>query len=211
MKIVVCTNDELKEEFLAQGVKEGLVIDWVTSVNEFSQHTDADAYFDLLFDYTPARIQQIKALSNKPVFINAAIIPNDLLPDHIIRINAWRTFLKRTIVEASGVNEDWKDAVVEIFAQLNRTVEWMINEDGFVSTRVISQIINEAYFALAEKVSTKDQIDLAMKLGTNYPYGPFEWSKLIGLRNIYDLLHSLSKKQERYEPAELLKKEALME
>jgi 3-hydroxyacyl-CoA dehydrogenase len=43
-------------------------------------------------------------------------------------------------------------------------------------------IINEAYFALEDNVSTKAETDIAMKLGTNYPYGPFEWGQLIGLK-----------------------------
>jgi 3-hydroxybutyryl-CoA dehydrogenase len=48
-----------------------------------------------------------------------------------------------------------------------------------------------------------------MKRGTNYPYGPFEWSRLIGLKNIYELLVTLSGENKRYTPAPLLEKEAL--
>jgi 3-hydroxybutyryl-CoA dehydrogenase len=70
-------------------------------------------------------------------------------------------------------------------------------------------IINEAYFTLDEKVSSKNEIDTAMKLGTNYPYGPFEWSEKIGLKKVYELLTTLSHSHSRYEPAALLKKEAL--
>jgi 3-hydroxybutyryl-CoA dehydrogenase len=81
---------------------------------------------------------------------------------------------------------------------------------GFISARVVSMIINEAYFALEEKVSTKREIDTAMKLGTNYPYGPFEWGDLIGVKNIYELLNELSKTDSRYTPAALLKKETTL-
>jgi 3-hydroxybutyryl-CoA dehydrogenase len=47
-----------------------------------------------------------------------------------------------------------------------------------------------------------------MKLGTNYPYGPFEWSRLIGLQNIADLLLTLGAGQPRYQPCEALLREA---
>ena len=47
-----------------------------------------------------------------------------------------------------------------------------------------------------------------MKLGTNYPYGPFEWSKKIGVQNIASLLTGLSQTEKRYQPADLLLKEA---
>jgi 3-hydroxybutyryl-CoA dehydrogenase len=77
---------------------------------------------------------------------------------------------------------------------------------GFITARVIAMIINEAWFALEEGVSTKEEIDTAMKLGTNYPYGPFEWGKEIGLKNIHALLDKLSKLNPRYSPAELMTK-----
>jgi 3-hydroxybutyryl-CoA dehydrogenase len=77
-----------------------------------------------------------------------------------------------------------------------------------ITPRVIATIVNEAYFALEQNVSTKEEIDIAMKLGTNYPMGPFEWSRKIGLKNIYSLLQKLSLTNERYQPCELLRTEA---
>jgi 3-hydroxybutyryl-CoA dehydrogenase len=43
-----------------------------------------------------------------------------------------------------------------------------------------------------------------MKLGTNYPLGPFEWSRLIGLEKIAALLVRLSAENTRYTPASSL-------
>jgi 3-hydroxybutyryl-CoA dehydrogenase len=74
---------------------------------------------------------------------------------------------------------------------------------------VIASIINEAFFALQENVSTREDIDTAMKLGTNYPYGPFEWAERIGLMRIYGLLDALCRQHGRYLPAPLLKQTAL--
>jgi 3-hydroxybutyryl-CoA dehydrogenase len=68
-------------------------------------------------------------------------------------------------------------------------------------------IINEAYFALEAGVSSKKEIDIAMKLGTNYPFGPFEWSEKIGLKKIITLLDTLSVSDSRYTPSSLMKKE----
>ena len=82
------------------------------------------------------------------------------------------------------------------------------DEPGLVSARVLSMIINEAYFALDDQISTRENIDIAMKLGTGYPYGPFEWAALIGVRRIAALLEKLSAADKRYVPAALLKQEA---
>ena len=79
---------------------------------------------------------------------------------------------------------------------------------GMIAPRIISMIINEAYFALDEKLSTKEEIDTAIKLGVNYPYGPFEWYDKIGIKNIHFLLQKLSVDDKRYLPAPLLQKQA---
>ena len=79
---------------------------------------------------------------------------------------------------------------------------------GMVAARAIAMIINEAYFGIEDEISTKEQIDTAMKLGTNYPFGPFEWADKIGIKNITTLLVELYKTDERYKPSVLLLKEA---
>ena len=60
-----------------------------------------------------------------------------------------------------------------------------------VSPRVICMIINEAYFTFEEGTASREDIDLAMKLGTNYPFGPFEWADKIGLANVCKLLKAV--------------------
>ena len=104
-----------------------------------------------------------------------------------------------------------KGLAEKVLSQFNKTPEWLDDISGFIAPRVISSIINEAYFALSEGVSTKEEIDTAMKLGTNYPYGPFEWSRKIGLKNIATLLTKLSAEEERYTPSKLLLEEAAHE
>ena len=63
-----------------------------------------------------------------------------------------------------------------------------------VVLRVISCIVNEAFLALSDGVATAEDIDRAMKLGANYPRGPFEWEKEIGAKNIVETLDSLRAK-----------------
>ena len=60
-----------------------------------------------------------------------------------------------------------------------------------VALRIISCIVNEAFLALSEGVATAADIDRAMKLGANYPRGPFEWAEEIGIKHILDTLDSM--------------------
>ena len=82
---------------------------------------------------------------------------------------------------------------------------------GLVTPRIIAMIINEAYFTVMEGTASRADIDTGMKLGTNYPMGPFEWAGKWGIGNIYELLESLynDTKDERYKICPLLKQEYL--
>jgi 3-hydroxybutyryl-CoA dehydrogenase len=52
-----------------------------------------------------------------------------------------------------------------------------------------------------EGAANQQDIDLAMKRGTNYPWGPFEWATRIGWNETYSLLNRLSAEDARYQPA----------
>ena len=208
MRLVVLTNEQLKEELLSTGINDSCKIEWVNSSKEFSLYTDADAVIDLLFEQNGYDASHFIDLLQRPVFVNSMqkTVAEIGLP--VIRINAWPGFLKRNIAEVSNNDEINNNKAEEILSLLNRKADWVPDVKGFISSRVVSMIINEAYFALEENVSTKEEIDIAMKLGTNYPYGPFEWSKNIGVKNIAALLTELSATEKRYRPAGLLLKEA---
>src|SRR5690606_19872360 len=109
--------------------------------------------------------------------------------ENVARINGWPGFLQRPVWEIAGQN---KEEIQSTFKKLGWEIIWVKDEPGMVTGRIVSMIINEAFYALNENISTVKEIDLAMKLGTNYPFGPFEWAKIIGIDKIYDLLNVLA-------------------
>ena len=163
MRLVVLTNEQLKEELLSNGVSAYCKIDWINSPEEFLSHTDADAVIDLLFEHNGYDVSHLNNYLTKPVFVNSMnkTIVEIGLP--FIRINAWPGFLKRNIAEVSIADEVNKNKAEKILSLLNRKADWVADVKGFISPRVISMIINEAYFTLEENVSTKEEIDIAMK------------------------------------------------
>jgi len=71
--------------------------------------------------------------------------------------------------------------------------------------RIELAIINEAYHAAGDGVAEASDIDRAMKLGANHPYGPFERAGQLGLRRVIDGLSRLETLHgERYRVAPLL-------
>ena len=207
MRLVALANEILREELLSNSVATEMEIIWTSDISEFAQYENADGYIDLLFDNTKNRIEFLKNFSSQPVIVNAVINTLKELNAPFIRINAWPGFLRRPVVEVSCNSQSLREKVEAIFNCLNRKTEWVPDVPGFITSRVIAMIINEAWFALEEGISTKEEIDTAMRLGTNYPYGPFEWGNQVGLKNIYALLDKLSKTNDRYQPAELMRKQ----
>ena len=208
MKLVIVADDISKEEFLSIGFQENIKITWLKNSMDLNNNLDADAVIDLLFNNDESRISLLNTFMPRPVIINSVVNTLGEINDHFIRINGWPGFLNREIVEAACTIDENKKEAEKIFKSLGRKTEWIKDVPGFITARIISMIINEAFLALEEKVSSKTEIDTAMKLGTNYPFGPFEWTEKIGAKNILDLLNVLSKKEKRYQPAPLLIKEA---
>lgn len=214
MHLAILANEAAKQEWLSKG-ETNADISWVTDLDALVQ-VKADAYFDLLFEENPGHIAKLSQLM-APVFINSVtepLVDSELFSSvaeecQLIRINAWPTFLKRDMLEVAIADPFDETTVREILGALS--FKWRIVPDvpGMITARVIAMIINEAYFTLQANVSTKAEIDTAMKLGTNYPYGPFEWSELIGLKKINNLLTSLTAVDNRYEPCKLLQEEAV--
>lgn len=82
----------------------------------------------------------------------------------------------------------------------------VINEfPGFVTSRISALVGNEAFYMLQEGLGTPEDIDKAIKLGLNYPMGPFELVDLVGLDARLNNLNYLHEKLgEKYRPAPLL-------
>ena len=77
---------------------------------------------------------------------------------------------------------------------------------GFVVNRILMPMINEAIYALYEGVANVEDIDAAMKLGTNQPMGPLTLADFIGLDTclaIMNVLHS-GLADTKYRPCPLL-------
>ncbi len=165
---------------------------------------------DVLFDLRDEAwdLELYNAFPQNPIFISAVVgtLKDHQSPAHVVRINAWAGMLEKKLLECAA-DAIIRDRAEEILDRLNKKAEWVPDLPGMVSPRVISMIINEAWYAWEEGVASKQDIDTAMKLGTNYPFGPFIWGSKIGLEKIVNLLLSLGYDNPRYLPAASLLKE----
>jgi 3-hydroxybutyryl-CoA dehydrogenase len=199
MILAVLASDEQKNEIATSAFFQKHEVVFSENISLWAHHK-ADAYIDFGFVPSAENIEKLAKLLPKTILINAVTETlSDLHPD-FIRFNGWPGFLKGKYIEAAA-NLDRQEKAGQLFGD---QLVFVKDEPGFVSARIVAMIINEAYFTLEAGTSTKEEIDIAMKLGTGYPYGPFEWASLIGEKKVADLLRKLSEKNSLYELAESL-------
>lgn len=131
-------------------------------------------------------------------------------PEAVIAMHFFNPVQKMPLVEIIRGLEtsDETAASVEKAAQLMGKETVVVNEfPGFVTSRISALVGNEAFFMLQEGVGTPEEIDKAIKLGLNYPMGPFELVDLVGLDTRLNNLRYLHQTLgDKYRPAPLLEK-----
>ncbi|MFJ6085604.1 3-hydroxyacyl-CoA dehydrogenase [Streptomyces sp. NPDC092369] len=97
-----------------------------------------------------------------------------------------------TLTEATG-----------LFQALGKDVSLIGDVPGMIVARTVARIVDLAHDAVAKGVATEEDIDTAMRLGVNYPLGPFEWSRRLGRNWAYALLDDLHMRDPsgRYAPS----------
>ncbi len=199
MILAVLASDMQKKEIAASPFFQKHEVVFSENISLWAHHT-ADAYIDFGFAPSAEKIDKLTKLLPRPILINAVTETLSDIHPEFIRFNGWPGFLKGKYLEASANKERQSHANLLFEDQ----ILFVKDEPGFVSARIVSMIINEAYFTLEAGTSTKEEIDIAMKLGTGYPFGPFEWASLIGLRKVSELLLKLSQSNSIYELAQSL-------
>ena len=174
---------------------------------------------DVVFDFHPEKSSIKEKYSNfsNAVFLNTSLISLSELIDQsdFLQRDAFfgfcglPTFVNRPVLEASVSARKNVLQLENICSQLVTDFVCVEDRVGLVTPRVICMIINEAYCTLEEGIATKEDIDLAMKLGTNYPWGPFEWTKRIGIKQVIELLDAVynDTQDNRYKVCALLRNE----
>jgi 3-hydroxybutyryl-CoA dehydrogenase len=130
-------------------------------------------------------------------------------PGRLLGICALPTLLSRPLLELAPTRQTLPAAAAAAKALLGRIgKETAVVQDriGMVMPRILCMLVNEAAFALTENTASAEDIDTAMKLGTNYPLGPIEWADRIGVVNVVAILKSLNDdlREERYRIAPVL-------
>ena len=132
-------------------------------------------------------------------------------PERLVGFATFSPLKDRKLIELAGGLRTSEEAVVqaeELMQSLDKTTVRVKDTAGLTFPRILSLIINEAARSLEEGVASAEEIDIAMRLGVNYPQGPLRWADQIGLDEVLAVLEGLEREtgDDRYRPTPLLKK-----
>ena len=112
------------------------------------------------------------------------------------------------VVKCLHTSNETVRIVKSFISNIGKTPVEVYEYPGFVTTRAIVPLLNEAMYILLEGVATAKDIDTAMKLGYNFQSGPLEMADNMGLDEILAWMETLWKTlgEPRYRACPILRK-----
>ena len=157
---------------------------------------DINLVMDFDINHNSAHANLYRDFPDFTLFLNSVMTTvSDLVEtfkwkNRVVGFNGLRTMFDKPKLELTSNSQD-AQSIGDICSKLG--TDYLLVEDriGMVTPRVLCMIINEAFMTVQEGTASESDIDLAMKLGTNYPEGPFEMAESIGVSQICQLLDAL--------------------
>ena len=195
-------KEKLKySNFLADNVKDAdLVIEAVPEKIDIKK-----TIFEVIDQHAP---EHCLFASNTSTMSPTEIASFTKRPEKVIAMHFFNPVHKMPLVEiirGLETSDETAEAIQKAAIQMGKETV-IINEfPGFVTSRISALVGNEAFYMLQEGLGSPEDIDKAIKLGLNYPMGPFELGDLVGLDTRLNNLKYLHEKLgEKYRPAPLL-------
>ncbi|WP_309887613.1 3-hydroxybutyryl-CoA dehydrogenase [Archangium sp.] len=111
------------------------------------------------------------------------------------------------LIRGAATSEATYQTTKTLAEKMGKTTVVSKDFPGFIVNRILIPMLNEACFALMEGLGTAEDIDTAMKLGTNQPMGPLQLADFIGLDTVLYIAEVLHKGlgDDKYRPCPLLR------
>jgi len=212
---------DIKRWSITKSEKKAILsrIKWDTSLDKIK---DCDLIIEAVdedFELKKNIFQKLDSLASKDtIFISntstlslTKIAESTSRPDKVIGMHFLNPVPKIPLVElvkCLHTSNDTVEKVKAFAARIGKTPVEVYEYPGFVTTRAIVPLLNEAMYILMEGVATAKDIDTAMKLGYNFANGPLEMADSMGLDEVLAWMETLWKTlgEPRYRACPILRK-----
>ncbi len=215
--------DRAVEKGAMQAAERDAALKRISVVQATTDICTADLIIEAIVEHAQTKIELFRALDSlcKPHTIFASntssisitkLAAQTKRPERFIGMHFMNPVPVMQLVElirGLQTSDETYAAALELTQRLGKTAVTARHDyPGFLVNRILIPMLNEACFVLMEGIATPQEIDTAMKLGTNQPMGPLELSDFVGLDTclaITRILHS-ELGDDKYRPCPLLVK-----
>jgi 3-hydroxybutyryl-CoA dehydrogenase len=197
------------------------ILSRIKSTTKFEHLADVDLVIEAVFEDLNVKKEIFKKLdestpANVVLATNTSSLPiieiavSTKRPDKVVGMHFFNPVPLMRLVEiikSLATSEETMEFAHDFAVALGKEPVKSKDVPGFIVNRIIMPMLNEAVFALEEGVGTPEDIDKAMKLGTNQPIGPLALIDLIGLDVTLDVIDVLHRefKDPKFRAASLLR------
>lgn len=139
----------------------------------------------------------------------SASLRYQVAPEQVVCIDLLYGLNKHRTLMPSFVTQDKYIKTAQSIFNLDGISASVIQESvGFVAQRVLAMIVNLGCDIAQQGIATVEDINVAVKLGLGYPYGPIEWGDVLGAEKILKILDRMTAitRDQRYRPSPWLRR-----
>jgi len=194
----------------------------ITWVTHFDCASDSDLALEAVQEDFGLKRQILRELDRRmppdhPIVINTSTLSitelaaQNTRPDRIVGMHFLYPVTTTRVVEVVRgqlTTDEVYGRAIEFARLLGKVPIKVFEMPGFVTTRVVLPLINEAIHVVMEGVADAAEVDLALKLGYDFKSGPLEWADRTGLDRVLNWLQHLYQEsgEPRFRPCPLLKR-----
>jgi 3-hydroxybutyryl-CoA dehydrogenase len=216
------TLDRSIERFSLTNSEKKAILSRITWVTQFDCATDSDLALEAVQEDFGLKRQILRELDRRMPPENPVVLTTSTLsitelaaqnnnPERIVGMHFLFPVTTTRVVEVVRgqlTTDDVYDRAIEFARLLGKIPIKVFEMPGFVTTRVLLPLINEAMHVVMEGVADAAEVDLAMKMGYDFHIGPLEWADRTGLDRVLNWMKHLHNEsgEPRFRPCPLLKR-----
>jgi 3-hydroxybutyryl-CoA dehydrogenase len=214
--------DHSIERFALTGSEKKAILSRITWVTQFDCATDCDLALEAVQEDFGLKRQILRELDRRmqpdhPIVLTTSTLSITELaaqnnhPERIVGMHFLYPVTTTRVVEVVRgqlTTEEVYDRAIEFARLLGKIPIKVFEMPGFVTTRVLLPLINEAMHIVMEGVAEAAEVDLALKMGFDFRIGPLEWADRTGLDRVLNWMKHLHHEsgEPRFRPCPLLKR-----